>query len=39
VLPAPDDDAEEIEIGTTPAVTYPVLSLGAFEAGDERRYR
>jgi len=24
---------------TTPAATYPVISFGAFEAGDERRYR
>jgi hypothetical protein len=38
--PAPDDaDAEEIEMRTTPAATYPVIWFGAFEAGDERRYR
>jgi hypothetical protein len=39
-LPGPDDaDAERSKWRTTPAATYPVVSFGAFEAGDERRYR
>jgi hypothetical protein len=37
--PAPDDaDEEEVELEDD-TLTYPVISVRALEAGDERRYR
>jgi hypothetical protein len=39
-LPAPDDtDAEEIEMEDDTRGDVPVISFGAFEAGDERRHQ
>ena len=39
VLPAPDDDAEEIEMEDDTRSDVPGHFVRAFEAGDERRYR